>query len=340
MNLFSFKTLTWIASAALGTGLGLYVADFWKKKDTINQAVSRERMSEVLSNVDEIVTVVDKDTVALQGGPYSVYGALTDFPWPGRPPKVEKPVDVKPQEPTKPVDTPVASLIEVVMLKAAPMDDDGCSCVIKYKPEAKINLPDPQHIKRIGDTLDGNLDYISVVAVTGDGVEFAFKDSEREHEVLAPRSDVYFDIPLAQGGGVPQPGPREFARAPQGIFVPRETTKVGESQWYVGTDDAEFLAENWEMPLNEVQRQRHKDPRTGRYDGIQLVTVPPGSFAARHGFQSGDIVKSINGHPVNSEQEAISFAKQNADVYDRWEVVVESYGRERTLTYIPPKTSQ
>jgi len=45
------------------------------------------------------------------------------------------------------------------------------------------------------------------------------------------------------------------------------------------------------------------------------------------------VIKSINGQPVNSVQEAISFVKVNKDKYSTWEVVVENKGKQRTVTY-------
>jgi hypothetical protein len=48
------------------------------------------------------------------------------------------------------------------------------------------------------------------------------------------------------------------------------------------------------------------------------------------------VIKSINGHAVSSAQEAIHFAKTNADRYNTWEVEVENMGRTRTITYESP----
>jgi PDZ domain-containing secreted protein len=49
------------------------------------------------------------------------------------------------------------------------------------------------------------------------------------------------------------------------------------------------------------------------------------------------VIKAINGHPVNSEQEAISFIKNNKDKYDVWEVEIENKGKTKIVTYKVPK---
>ena len=58
---------------------------------------------------------------------------------------------------------------------------------------------------------------------------------------------------------------------------------------------------------------------------------------SEHGGQDGDIIKSINGHPVTSTAEAITYVKNNEDKYNVWEVVVENKGKSRTVTYESPQ---
>ena len=119
---------------------------------------------------------------------------------------------------------------------------------------------------------------------------------------------------------------------------PLRTQRIGEDRYRVGLEDAEYIGENYaEILSQEVRVERHRDPRTGRYDGIEVKAVNPDSIAAQHGVQSGDVVKKINGHPVSSPQEAISFVKNNQHLYDKWEVEVWNKGQTRIVTYIPPK---
>jgi hypothetical protein len=40
---------------------------------------------------------------------------------------------------------------------------------------------------------------------------------------------------------------------------------------------------------------------------------------------------------VTSQAEAINFVKTNAEMYDKWEVVVSNLGQERTVTYYSPE---
>ncbi|MDE0897356.1 MAG: PDZ domain-containing protein, partial [Planctomycetota bacterium] len=72
-------------------------------------------------------------------------------------------------------------------------------------------------------------------------------------------------------------------------------------------------------------------------DGIEITKVPAGSMAAKHGAKEGDIIKSVNGHPVTTTQEAIKYAQNNAEKYTTWEILVENQGVERTVYYEVPE---
>ena len=48
------------------------------------------------------------------------------------------------------------------------------------------------------------------------------------------------------------------------------------------------------------------------------------------------MIKSINGHPVSSQQEAIAWAKKNSDKYEIWQVEVENLGRTRIEVFHSP----
>ena len=105
----------------------------------------------------------------------------------------------------------------------------------------------------------------------------------------------------------------------------------------LGTETAREIGANYaEILAREVRLERWCDPRTGRYAGVQLTDVLAGGVVAEHGGQSGDVVLSINGHPVTSPQQAISYVKNNADSTTEWHVVVLRLGAEETLSFVAP----
>ena len=79
-----------------------------------------------------------------------------------------------------------------------------------------------------------------------------------------------------------------------------------------------------------------RDPQTGSVVGLRVTHVAPNSIPEAHGLVEGEVVKSINGHPVTSLNSAIAYVKKEAATTDRWIVVIERQGREYTRTYHSP----
>ena len=95
-------------------------------------------------------------------------------------------------------------------------------------------------------------------------------------------------------------------------------------------DDREIFARDYTKLLAEMRFARHYDPKTGKPDGVEIKDVPKDSFGAKYGAKAGQVIQSINGHPVSSVNEGISYAKQNADKYKIWEIVYVEQGKEKT----------
>ena len=124
-----------------------------------------------------------------------------------------------------------------------------------------------------------------------------------------------------------------FPKAPD-TLRPGKTAEISTNRFRLGGDDVKEFGNRYQEILGrEVETGRHQDPRTGKYDGIEIKGVQAGSIAERHGAQVGDVVKSINGHSVNSTQDAIHFVQVNQNQYTTWEVVIENHGKTRTVTY-------
>ena len=57
----------------------------------------------------------------------------------------------------------------------------------------------------------------------------------------------------------------------------------------VGTEDMAYISENYSKILSEeVRTSRHRNPRTGKYDGVEIRSLSPNSTIARHGGREGD----------------------------------------------------
>jgi PDZ domain len=339
MNSSQTKVAAWGAAGAIGLGLFAYVAWFVVSLKR-ERMVTQEEMRSILENVTDIVQKAD-DIIAYP----KVEASLISFDWSGRPKELAQAAPTEAVKP-EPSAVPMAQLVKVMFLSydsAAP--EDGL-CILRYTPEAQVRAAPPSQPgaqpgwkKRPGDVLDAPLEHVRVHAIRPDGVEFSFSDTSRANEVVAPGDfDLLHIVKRDSEEEIVEPE-SNLLLVPRVAFSrnPPETTRIDDSTWQIGVDTADRFAKNYAEELAIQRSADHRDPRTGRRDGIQLLDVAPGSMAESHGLSSGDIVKSINGHPVTSKQEAITFVKNNKDVYDKWEVVVESKGLEKTLVYYSPQ---
>ncbi|MBL8857917.1 MAG: hypothetical protein JNL28_05385 [Planctomycetes bacterium] len=328
MNIGQIKLWAWAAASVLTIGLCWYVYDFWLKLPALEKGPDVAQVRESIEGVSPLRAQADK---LLSYDQAKQVVALVD--WTGAPP-VLKPVEDVVVTPTAPKKTPVKDLVKVMSVTCDLSDPKGSFIALRYRPEAAVN--NPYSLLRVGDHLSKPHNSIFIQAIDPSVVTFAFDDKEREVETLSCEE---FDakskiVVIGPGGEVMQPSKSATIGRIEGEFRPGRTLIAGPNRYKLGTQDlAEFENDYTRILGSEVQTAQHRDPRTGKYDGIEIKSVQPGSIAARHGATEGDVVKSINGHAVNTTQEAITFVKNNKDKYSTWEVVIENRGKTRTVTY-------
>ena len=337
MNVSRLRTTIWIVSALLTAGLGWYVYEIVVVFKNSQSLVASADVKRVLEDVEDV------------GGPTRslvssqlVRETFYDFDWTGKPAPIVVEVETPEAVEAEPIYTPVAEIIDVYFLQVDSARPERSRTFIKYKTAANV-LGDAATVGQVlspGDSLAEPHQYATIVSVTLDeGVTFAFKDEERPEESLRPEEyATEVEIPVVDADTVRRPG---MAMIPQGrrgaSWRPTQTTKVGSDSFQIGSEDAEDLGENYAHILsNEVRHRRHRDPKTGKFDEVEIQSVVSGSVAARHGAQVGDVIRSINGLPVTSVSEAITFVKNHEGEYSTWEVIVSNRGVERTVTYYSP----
>lgn len=333
MNTAQLKAISWGSALLFGGALAAYVANYLMHRAEREQRVQAAEITTQLGKVVQPPKKVDNN-VSYE----SVHASLFKFNWTGKPPPPPPVVEQAKPEP-KPGDIQVSTLLRVMLVKVDAQDPAGSRAVIKYEPASKVVTKSPALVKHIGDRLDPPIDWVIVSGIQSDGVTFKFTDAKRAEELVQVGEYVgRLDMAeLARGGSVIQVNQPVFERTATYNKVPERTVKLSETEYVVGTEDVLEWDQNYDVYLTEIQHERHRDPTTGKFDGIVLTDVPAGSTAAKYGAKSGDVIKSINGHPVNSSQEAIAYAKNNKDKFDVWEIEVESKGKTKFITYKVPK---
>lgn len=341
MNTAQQKLAVWTVTGALGAGMAAYLALSLANFDEYRKAVSKEVMFETLSKVPDVAERQENVIAAAM-----VDRGLKFLDWTGKPPP-ERPVDEGPVAGDEAA--PREQVRDLLQVRGIRFDAEApaqSEVVFKYLSTAMVTAPtnsDGTYLKRAGDRLDGRLNQIEISAIYPNAVEFNFTNEPgREKELVAPRPfDLSKHYAYIGEGGVAltrnDTVQAYISRRADGP-PPAETVQISPTKYRVGTDDAQRINENFaEIMTSEVTIDRHRDPRTKRFDGVEVKHVKPGSIAARHGVEDGDVIKSINGHPVTSKEDAVVYVKNNKDNFDTWEVEIWNRGQTRTVTYYSPK---
>ena len=338
MNVTQIKGITWGLAVCLTGGLGwLVYTSYFGGRGQSAQLWDPERAREVLDK--EYTSEGPKmDVVALS----DVRRTFQQLNWTGKEAEVAPPPETRPQEAEVVPRTPVTDLIQVLIVVEDGDRPERSEAYIRYRDTAKVagGSQRPGVFIRPGDRLEAPHTYARVDSIKAkEGVTFVFDDEARAAETVSPPLLEYesFISHVAREDVIlpkfTQPRSFEGQRPDHG----RQTTLVGKNRYALGTEDMFLLADDYATVIaREVRHRRHRDPKTGKFDGIELQEVSPGGTFSRHGAQSGDIIKSINGQAVSSVSEAITFVKNNKDRYSTWEVVVENRGQERTVVYTTP----
>ncbi len=73
----------------------------------------------------------------------------------------------------------------------------------------------------------------------------------------------------------------------------------------------------------------------GRVDGFRFVAIQPNSIYEKLGFKPMDVIKSVNGEPVNSPTKAMElYNSLKSD--SRISIMIERNGRDETFKYEIP----
>ena len=341
MNVSTIKSLAWLAAAGLTAGLCWNVYEFWQAKqlgiELFDQQAAKARLgAEFASEPIQLSTikasVIDKTFYKLN--------------WTG---KEKPPEPVEPTEPeaTKPKAVPVETLARILLIQEDSDAPAASSVLIAYRAASQVTSYPLGHSLKVGDALAAPHDAAFVKAISAmEGVTFRFEvadgEEAREDEVLLPAAfEKGIEIAwVGADGEVREPNKTVAIKVVDNPppYNPKLTTPIGTNHYQVGSEDAFLFGDDAAgIIAREVRHRRHRDLRTGKFDGIELQKVQAGGIASRHGAQDGDIVKSINGHPVTSTSEAITYVKNSQDGTTTWVVVVENRGRERTVTYESPQ---
>lgn len=335
MSVSTINIFAWTASLALTGGLGAYgyknikyleTDKPYSKADTEGNARAKEALS-----AGKGAKIEKSWSINYQK---QVVPNFVDHNWTG------KLVVVEEREPEKkgPVvipDVKIEDILQVIYFQVDTGDAGGSRVLVRYIGALATNGTAEL---RVADTLPSPHDGIAVVGITAESVEFSFSKEGRDNETFLPGmldSGLIYVIP-EDGEALVAEWEKVVGEKVANSNWPKATEELTPNAFRVGSDDAKEFADNYQTILTNDLRTRTRRDKNGNPAGIELTSVREGSIAQRHGLAARDVIISVNGHPVNSEQEAMQWAKANQDNYTVWNVVVERLGRTETLIYRSP----
>ncbi len=84
--------------------------------------------------------------------------------------------------------------------------------------------------------------------------------------------------------------------------------------------------------LQQARSAPHRDPRTGEIDGFTVLDFQPGSIFEQLGLNRMDVIKSVNGEPVDSPAKAMELYNALKSS-DRVSLSIERGGKSETLDF-------
>ncbi len=330
MNVGIVKTASYLASTVFLAGVAYVAYDYYT--DGRNRAYfDLKRADSVLNNVKSPAA----PRAAALDYEEDIKPAILLSNWTGALPEVVQEVAPTTTDDVAVRLTPVSEVLEVLMVLVDERDPGESLCLVRL---ADLQADPRDRWFAIGSTATSPEGEFSVYRITAGGVEFSFEDEERAREFLAPSSRTGADlIASLEEGAEFKTRQRTSLIAKAGLQEPDLPTRTEQvnGQFYLGTEDAEAFARDYQSILsNDVKTRTYM--KDGKRAGVELTEVREGSIAGRHGAQSGDVVISINGTPVGSQQEAISFAQANSERYSVWTIEVLRLGRVETVVYHSP----
>lgn len=112
-----------------------------------------------------------------------------------------------------------------------------------------------------------------------------------------------------------------------------EVSKQGEFEYSVRREDLLKYTADLSAILNQARMVPNIVPGSGgRVEGFRFVSIQPNSVYEKLGFKPNDVIKSVNGEPVNSPTKAMEL--YNALRTDaRIKLTVEREGRDENFSY-------
>lgn len=116
------------------------------------------------------------------------------------------------------------------------------------------------------------------------------------------------------------------------IRLGKEVQSIGDNSFAIKRADLLKYTNDLSSVLMQARAVPNRDPNTGAINGFRVLDMQPGSIYEQLGLQRMDVIKGVNGEPVDSVQKAMEMyntLKNGTQV----KMQIERSGKTETFTY-------
>lgn len=111
-----------------------------------------------------------------------------------------------------------------------------------------------------------------------------------------------------------------------------EVRQTGSNQFSLKRSEVLKYTNNLASLLQQARSAPHKNPQTGEIDGFTILDFQAGSIYEKLGLQRMDVIKNVNGEPVDSPAKAMELYNALKSS-DRVSISIDRGGKSETLDY-------
>lgn len=114
--------------------------------------------------------------------------------------------------------------------------------------------------------------------------------------------------------------------------VSNEVVNTGNNQFQIKKTDLLKYTNDLSSVLMQARAVPNTDPNTGEINGFRLIDMQPGSIYEQLGLQRMDVIKGVNGEPLDSVQKAMELYNTLKNG-NQVKLQIDRGGKSETFTY-------
>lgn len=122
------------------------------------------------------------------------------------------------------------------------------------------------------------------------------------------------------------------ASKPEAIKPGKEVLSVGDNIFAIKRADLLKYTNDLSSVLMQARAVPNRDPNTGEINGFRVLDMQPGSIYEQLGLQRMDVIKGVNGDPVDSVQKAMEMYNTLKNG-NQVKLQIDRGGKTETFTY-------